>query len=240
MKDYNPAPCISFPLESGFGYKTIGFDKFVESNSFLVESQSNEFDLKKYKDLGGDLTVCFQFHDQHQFLNKLNGRKCVESYRRTPGLGFMIHNFMKNLGRPGISLDTIIDQILFEEIFSGNLAQSAPNENRRRNLDRIDVAKDYMHSNFQLNIGIDDISEVSCMSRFHFGRIFKEITGFTPYDYLTKVRLFNAREQLRKDENITGIAFQTGFNSLENFSHAFKREYNVSPLEFRSSLRKVY
>ncbi|MEQ9426600.1 MAG: AraC family transcriptional regulator [Cyclobacteriaceae bacterium] len=242
LSDYNSRPCVSFPLRSGFAYRTTGFDGFVESNSFLVESQPNEFDIKKYKDLGFDLTVCFQFKESHhEFISRFNRNKCVESFRRTPELGFMIHAFMNNLDANKLFLDSAVDQILFEEVFKDTLELTEPGARKRWRLDQIDEAKAYMHANFSSsNLGIDRIASVSHLSRFHFGRTFKELTGYSPYEYLLKVRLHNARELLKKDRNITEVAFQSGFNSLENFSNAFKKEYNQSPLNFRNGTQKVY
>ncbi len=240
LSEYNSNPCLSFPLKSGFAYKTTNFNQFVESNSFLVESQANEFSIKKFKDLGMDLTVCFQFKNERiKLISDLNGSKCAQSYRRSPALSHLIFELVQNLDMDGLYLDSAVDKILFEEILGEGLELISPNE-RRWNLLRTDVAKDFIHGNYQTEIGIDEMADASCLSRFHFTRTFKQRTGLSPYEYLLAVRLHKARELLKKDQSITEIAFATGFNSLENFSQTFKNTHGLAPSEFRDQLRKVY
>ncbi len=240
MRDYNANPCLSFPIKSGFAYRTTGFDRFVESNSFLVESQSNEFDLKKYKDLGSDLTICMQFKKKHAFFQELTRSKCVGLFKRTPSLNSRIHQLSSSPGSDSLYLDELVDQILFEEIFEGPLYHASPSVKSRMSLQKIDLAKEYIHSEFSQAINIEAIASVSCVSRFHFGRIFKDATSFSPYEYLVKVRLFNAREMLKSTTSVSHVAFQVGFNSLEHFSYAFKREFGISPTTYMRHATKVY
>lgn len=238
--DFNDRPCLSFPLRAGFGYQTTGFNRFIDSNSFLLESQANEFSYTKYRDLGSDLTACFQFADQQAFVQAFARYRAADVFRRTPGLNYMIHRFMRELDSDRMALDSLVDQMLFEEVFDESLQRFAPTPDNRHCLPLIDAAKDYMHSHFSSDIGVDKIAEVSCMSRFHFTRSFKKRTGMSPYQYLKQVRFFNAKESLKKDVDVTEVAFKSGFNSLENFSAAFKKEYGVSPRAFRASFRKSY
>ena len=238
--DYNDRPCLSFPLRAGFGYQTTGFNRFIDSNSFLLESQSNEFSYTKYQDLGGDLTACFQFTDPQPFVQAFSRYHAAEVFRRTPGLNYMIHGFVEQVASSRITLDSLIDRILFEEVFTEHLEHFHPVPDNRHYLPRLDAAKEYMHSHFASELGVDEIAAASCMSRFHFTRLFKKRTGLPPYQYLKQLRLFNARENLKEDIDVTEAAFKSGFNSLENFSAAFKKEYGVSPKAFRASLRKSY
>ncbi len=130
--------------------------------------------------------------------------------------------------------------MLFEEVFSESLEHFSQTPDKLHCLHRLDAAKEYIHSHFASDIGIDQIAEASCLSRFHFGRLFKQRTGMTPYQYLRQIRFGNARESLKSDIEITEVAFKNGFNSLENFSAAFKKEYGISPQTFKVSLRKSY
>ena len=110
-----------------------------------------------------------------------------------------------------ITLDTLIDQMLLEEVFAESLEHFSPAPDNRHSLPRIDAAKEYMHSYFASEIGIDEIAKASCMSRFHFTRAFKKRTGMPPYQYLKQIRFFNAQENLKKDIDVTEVAFKNGF-----------------------------
>ncbi len=76
------------------------------------------------------------------------------------------------------------------------------------------------------------------MSVFHFSRIFKKVTKYSPYDYLIGVRVESAKKLISGGESITQTAFGVGFNSLENFSYRFKEITGASPSHFLKD-RKV-
>lgn len=72
------------------------------------------------------------------------------------------------------------------------------------------------------------------MSTTHFSRVFKQQTGFSPYDYVLMMRLNKAKELLLKtDMYIAEIAYETGFNSEANFVYCFKNIEGISPGKFR-------
>src|SRR5690606_38672011 len=72
------------------------------------------------------------------------------------------------------------------------------------------------------------------VSEDHFIRLFKEFFGKTPYQYLQHIRHQEAKRCLREtDMKIEAIAKHIGYESLHNFSHAFKKWQGVSPREYR-------
>lgn len=72
------------------------------------------------------------------------------------------------------------------------------------------------------------------MSTSHFSRIFKQQTGFSPYDYVLVSRLNRAKEYLQKTNlTVSEIAFETGFNSESNFIYFFTSHTGISPSKFR-------
>ncbi len=100
----------------------------------------------------------------------------------------------------------------------------------------IEIAINYIEENLQNNINIADCAKTCGYSVYHFLRIFKEVTGLTPADYIRKRRLSEiARQMTDKNEYISEIAFRYGFNSKENFIRAFKAEHNILPTEYKSA-----
>ncbi|MCH5320878.1 MAG: AraC family transcriptional regulator [Eubacterium sp.] len=99
----------------------------------------------------------------------------------------------------------------------------------------IDEAKVFINSSFNKDISVNEIAGKVHMSASYFSKIFKEATGFSPYDYLLAVRLDKAKEMLqRTDDSIQNIAYKTGFNSTSNFIYFFKNATGISPLKFRN------
>ncbi len=96
------------------------------------------------------------------------------------------------------------------------------------------AAKEYIQSNFNKTITVEDIAKSVNLSASYFSRLFKNTTNLSPYDYLLSVRLEKAKELLHKtDYPISQIAYQTGFNSDANFIYFFKKHTGTSPLKFR-------
>ncbi|HVN14369.1 MAG TPA: helix-turn-helix transcriptional regulator [Anaerolineales bacterium] len=80
----------------------------------------------------------------------------------------------------------------------------------------------------------DALARAAHYSRFHFQRIFHEETGETPGNCQRRLKLERAAYHLlQNDCSVTEIAFQSGFNSLEGFSRAFRKTAGISPSHFR-------
>lgn len=104
------------------------------------------------------------------------------------------------------------------------------------NLKRFDLIFKYINSNYFKKIATQDLSNIVHISPYHFCRIFKQMTGKTPTDYINGIRLEKAVDYLNKgDLNITEIALKCGFDSINYFSRLFKRHYNVSPTKFKET-----
>ncbi|MCL2915572.1 AraC family transcriptional regulator [Shewanella corallii] len=79
-----------------------------------------------------------------------------------------------------------------------------------------------------------DMAASTCLSRFHFHRVFQAQLGLTPAEYLRRLRLERAAHQLTyRKLSVTDIALDNGFESLEGFSRAFKQLVGMSPSAFR-------
>jgi AraC-like DNA-binding protein len=72
------------------------------------------------------------------------------------------------------------------------------------------------------------------LSRFHFQRMFRHLMGETPGELRRRLRLECAAHRLcTTQQAVTDIAFESGYDSLEGFSRAFRRAYDLSPSHYR-------
>jgi AraC family transcriptional regulator len=101
-------------------------------------------------------------------------------------------------------------------------------------LKRLSVARDYMFSNYNKNIRLEDVAEVACLSVNHLLRTFKQAYQQTPHQYLTKVRLSQAKYLLRNtDYPINEIVDIVGFECPSSFIRLFRNSFNITPGKFR-------
>ena len=84
------------------------------------------------------------------------------------------------------------------------------------------------------NLNVETLSDEIGMSRGHFQRKFKAITGQNPNEYIRITRLNTAAELLlNKDISIKEIADITGFGSQSYFCTLFLKQFNISPKQYR-------
>ena len=102
------------------------------------------------------------------------------------------------------------------------------------NIEPINRAIDYIENNLTEAIRLEEVSAVAGYSLFHFSRLFLELIGETPGDYIRKRRLSEAAcELINSRKSILDIALDYQFQSQEAFSRSFKRLFRVSPGTYR-------
>ncbi|VEU80586.1 AraC family transcriptional regulator [Haploplasma axanthum] len=95
---------------------------------------------------------------------------------------------------------------------------------------------DYIEDNISDDIAIDELSELAGLSEFYFQRLFTRLVKKPVKEYIKLRRLAIASNELKNKENrIIDIALKYGFNSHETFTRTFKRNYKVTPEEYRNS-----
>ena len=97
---------------------------------------------------------------------------------------------------------------------------------------RIVQAKFFIDTNYADKIDVGNISDEACFSKFHFIRLFKQIYGKTPHQYLTFVRIEKAILLFQKNKTVADVCFLVGFESISSFSGLFKRFTGLSPAIF--------
>lgn len=93
----------------------------------------------------------------------------------------------------------------------------------------------YMDKFYPENLSIKGLAESSNLSIYYFIRTFKKIHGCTPYEYLTNVRLKNAKNLLLTTKlSVEAISGMVGFSCVSNFVRTFRRELKYTPAQFRN------
>ncbi len=90
-------------------------------------------------------------------------------------------------------------------------------------------SKAFMEQYLSEKIELEKIAAAAFMSRFHYIRIFQQVYGITPRQYLRDLRINKAKELLKQGMSVTQVCFEVGYDSLPTFSSAFKRGAGISP-----------
>jgi len=107
---------------------------------------------------------------------------------------------------------------------------------RREILRRISLATDFIHSNFEKPLMLQDMARAAFLSRHHFLRLFKHIHEVTPHEYLQRKRATVAARLLRGSElSVEEIVKQVGFDSRSTLFRAMRRFHGITPRECRQA-----
>jgi AraC-like DNA-binding protein len=107
------------------------------------------------------------------------------------------------------------------------------------NDDGIGAALRAVHSDMANSWSLQELAEISHMSRSAFAQAFKTHVGVPPLEYLIQWRMNLARDALARDTlSISELARATGYQSESAFSTAFRRVVGSSPAKFRAQARR--
>jgi AraC family transcriptional regulator len=95
---------------------------------------------------------------------------------------------------------------------------------------KLKQAIDYIQDNLTQHISLDAIANYLAISRYHFCRLFKQSTGFSPHQYVIQQRVERAKQLLLQGEmTIADIAQDCGFAHQSHLHRHFKRLTGVTP-----------
>ncbi|QGS69965.1 AraC family transcriptional regulator [Oceanobacillus sp. 143] len=98
----------------------------------------------------------------------------------------------------------------------------------------------FIEKNYNKDISLIDIAKQVNLSPYHFSRIFKEQTKYTPRQFLINYRINYAKDLLYTSNfSIGEIAFKCGFNSESYFVTTFKKHTGYSPKKYQEFIFKI-
>jgi len=143
---------------------------------------------------------------------------------KTPGYKFRVISAIFKLF--GIVTDS--------RLYSDTDTESGHGTNK--NIIKLKKVLSFMRENFDRQITLEEMAEVSETSIKYFTTFFKNMTGKTPFSYLIGYRVERAAILLSNTEmSITEVAYSSGFNDLSYFIKTFKKTKGVSPGQFRKN-----
>ncbi|KKI90057.1 AraC family transcriptional regulator [Bacillus sp. SA1-12] len=127
-------------------------------------------------------------------------------------------------------------QGLFSQLWSHLSREShwQKNEQLHKYLDNLQNVKAYLSHHINREVSLQELGEMSNLSKYHLLRLFKEAYKVTPIKYHLEIRVEKAKELIQYSNlPITEIAAKFGFHSVHSFSRSFKNIEGVPPTFYR-------
>ena len=98
----------------------------------------------------------------------------------------------------------------------------------------VEKARAYIRENFRREISLDDVSREVNVSPYYFSKLFKEESGENFIEYLTRLRIEEAKRALeQQDMSIKEVGIRVGYADPNYFSRIFKKQTGMTPREYR-------
>ena len=134
-----------------------------------------------------------------------------------------------------IAVADILETVI--ELEGGYTAE--PSTPSGRDNRRIAAALRYVEDHADEPVALDELAAMAAMSKYHFLRIFRVVTGMTPYQFLLNCRMRQAATRLGTSlDPIAHIAYASGFGDLSTFNRRFRETFGLSPKAFRARDRR--
>lgn len=101
----------------------------------------------------------------------------------------------------------------------------------------VSMVKAYINNNYEKELSLNSLAEHIHMNPSYFSNFFRNKSGETLTDYITRVRMENAAKLLRNtDKKTYEISDMVGFKNVRYFNYVFKSSYGLSPTEYKSKI----
>lgn len=250
-----PLQCGRFIYEPGYSLARESFDSFllmyVENGSFTLETAGQSRNVKT-----GQL-VLIDCYARHAYFSNtgwsclwchfdgITARKWYESITARVGNLFAMPDVQPVKGKlaaiyetfalGGVVREPLLSKYL-TDILTAIVLYTPTDAAADARQSAVETAAAYISEHFPEKLTVEELAEMAGFSEYHFIRIFKAHTGFTPYEYLVNTRMNNARYLLKNSAlPVKEVCFSTGFSSESSFCSTFKRIEGVTPAQYRAS-----
>ncbi|MGB6399936.1 MAG: AraC family transcriptional regulator [Bradyrhizobium sp.] len=230
---------VSYVRKGSFGCHSRGRFFDLVAGSVLVGHPGDEY-VCTHDHVCGD--ECLSFFLNPELVEAIGARPEIWQVGAMPPLPeLMVLGELAQAAADGKS-DVGLEEVgqIFASRFVDLVSGRSPKAARATSRDRrraVETAL-WIDAHSEREIDLEGAAGQAGISPFHFLRLFSDVLGVTPHQYLVRSRLRHAARLLADEErSITDIAYDVGFGDLSNFVRTFHRAAGVPPLKFRQASR---
>ena len=120
---------------------------------------------------------------------------------------------------------------LIEQLIE-DYTEPTPSITLNKTSSEIKIVCEFLEKNYRKNVKLDDLSDLTGLSKYYLLRSFTKQKGISPYSYLETIRIDKAKKLLAKGVRPIDVALQTGFTDQSHFSNFFKKFIGLTPNQY--------
>jgi AraC-like DNA-binding protein len=228
---------LKIVLSGKENYSINGKWQTVKAGNFLVinHHQTLEIDVKSGVPTKG---ICIYLSSGHFNNERTNGINELAEGVFHLGDNHWLYDIIRTVPLQTTYQESAFFETLFFRLVEENLRikrriSPLKAKNKLTKIDalrKVETAKSLMTSTTNQKMSLQFLASEVGVSKFHFARIFKSLTGTTPAKFQQNYRLESAFADLKySDTSISDLAIKYGFTDVHHFSKAFKQKYKISP-----------
>jgi len=230
---------LSYVRKGSFGYRVRGELHELVAGAVLVGHPGDEY-LCTHDHADGD--ECLSFYFAPALVESIGNRTAIWRTGALPPLSELMVLGELAQGAADGRGDIAVDEagMLFAARFVELVSQHSRTTSRAtvRDRGRAVAAALWMDDRSHEALDLERVAQEAGLSAFYFLRLFSEVLGVTPHQYVVRSRLRQAARLLADDgRSITDVALDVGFGDVSNFVRTFRRAAGVSPRGFRNAAR---
>ena len=183
--------------------------------------------IRSHSTKDADLASCFRLARRRQFaLMRRSGEEREQ-------LQSLLAELEKAVSDEGFGSELLARTRFLQMMIHLNRAMDRDHTDRDREASRhdpkIERALSYINEHLSEDLSVDTLAGQVYISKYHFMRRFKELTGCSVHQYITQKRLLAAARLLRSGVSAQNACVRCGFQDYSAFQRAFRRQFGMTP-----------
>lgn len=128
---------------------------------------------------------------------------------------------------------------LLEQLMEEYTGQAMPSEPSEQST-KAKAICEFLETHYKDNITLDDLCNLTGLSKYYLLRSFTKQKGISPYSYLETIRIDHAKKMLEQGMLPIDVAFHTGFNDQSHFTNFFKKFIGLTPKQYMNIFKNTH
>ncbi len=151
----------------------------------------------------------------------------------TAGIDLSLSLIEEDYG-PGVAMAVARELVVYLKRSGGQEQYSEPLRFQTQSVSRLSDLATWILSHLSENLSVEVLAAKACLCPRHFTRRFKAEFGYSPSNFVEKLRLDEARRRLSAGDNsIENVGLSVGFKSSDAFRRAFEHRLGLNPSDYR-------